>query len=377
MNSLHIVLAPDSFKGSASALDVAHALGEGLQQALPQARLTLAPMADGGEGTLDCVAAACAGHWRHCSLNAIHGRAIEAPWYHTDEGRAVVESASVLGLPLVEATADAPALRARSSQALGELLRTILDDGVRDIAVGLGGSACNDAGLGLLVALGAVARDRDGQVIAPSMNGLLALATLDLDDLDPRLADTCITALCDVDNPLLGSQGASRVYGPQKGLSNDEIEAVEAAFQRLAGQCPEHADTTAPGSGAAGGLGFALAVLGAELAPGANTLMDMTGLRAVLDDADLVITGEGRSDSQTLSGKLPLAIARAAAPTPTVLVSGAVAEDARATLETHFAACHTLVERAGSVDAACADPLHWLRLAAREIGDTALSLADR
>ncbi len=374
MSALHIVLAPDSFKGSASALEVAHALGEGLQSALPTARLTLAPMADGGEGTLDCVAASTDGQWQTTTLTAIHGQQIDAPWYRTDDDRAILESATALGLPLIESSDDAPPLAKRSSHALGELIAAALDAGCRNIAIGLGGSACNDAGLGMLVALGAVARNAEGACVAATMNGLLDVAALDLSELDPRLAESRLTALCDVDNPLLGENGASRIYGPQKGLTDDDIQAVEAAFQRLATCCGDRGDIHAAGSGAAGGLGFAIAVLGGQLCSGADTLMDMTSLPAKLADADFVITGEGRSDRQTLSGKLPLAIARAAAPTPTVLVCGDIADDARSQLTEYFSDCHTLTARAGSVAAARAEPLRWLRQVAGEIGTQAAAL---
>lgn len=374
MSALHIVLAPDSFKGSASALEVAHALGEGLQPALPTARLTLAPMADGGEGTLDCVAASTDGQWQTTRLTAIHGQQIEASWYRTDDNRAILESATALGLPLIESSNNAPALADRSSRALGELIAAALDAGCRDIAIGLGGSACNDAGLGMLVALGALARDAEGTEVPTTMTGLLNVATLDLSGLDPRLAESRLTALCDVDNPLLGKNGASQVYGPQKGLTDDDIEAVEAAFQRLATCCGERGDIRAVGSGAAGGLGFAVAVLGGQLCSGANALMNMTGLHAKLAGADFVITGEGRSDRQTLSGKLPMAIARAAAPTPTILVCGDIAEDARRQLAEYFSVCHTLTARAGSVAAARAEPLRWLRQVAGEIGTQAAAL---
>lgn len=374
MTGPRIVLAPDSFKGSASALEVAHALGEGLQTALPHARLTLAPMADGGEGTLDCVAAAFQGRWAQVGVQAIHGAPVDARWYLTDDGRAIVESAEVLGLPLVQASADAPTLHARGSAALGALIAAVLDEGVHELYIGLGGSACNDAGLGLLIALGATAHDAGGNPVEPTMDGLLALDTLDLSGLDPRLAQTTIHVLCDVDNPLLGAGGASRVYGPQKGLTDADIDAVEHAFAHMAACSSARALTEKPGSGAAGGLGFALALLGGDLQPGANTLMDMTGLRDALAAADLVITGEGRSDTQTLSGKLPLAIARAAAPTPTVLLSGAIADDAVDALAERFAGCFTLVERAGSADAALAQPLHWVRHAAAEIGRDAEAL---
>ncbi|ERJ20479.1 glycerate kinase protein [Salinisphaera shabanensis E1L3A] len=364
----HIVLAPDSYKGSASALEIAHALAEGLQTAWPHARLTLAPMADGGEGTLDCLAAGRDVAWQSTSILAIHGERIDAPWFCDQAGTAVIESAQVLGLPLIEAQPNAPRLQARGSHALGELIAAALDTGIHDLVIGLGGSACNDAGLGLLSALGAHATAVDGTQVAPTMDGLLALDRIDLTGLDARLQKTRIRVLCDVDNPLLGERGASRVYGPQKGLSDADIEAVEAAFIRLADSAAPPGLATATGSGAAGGLGFALALIGGELCSGANTLLDMTGLRETLADADLVITGEGRSDTQTLSGKLPLAIADAAKPTPTVLLSGAIADEARTELGQHFAGCYTLVERAGSVAEAVADPLRWARVAAADIG---------
>lgn len=365
----HIVLAPDSYKGSASAQDVAGALRDGLAESVPGARFTLAPMADGGEGTLDCVAAVFAGRWEQVRIPAIHGRTIDARWYRTGDGRAVIESAEVLGLPLIQkAGPDAPPLHARTSAALGALIAAVLDTGIHELFIGLGGSACNDAGLGLLMALGAKATDKAGQGVAPTLDGLLELDALDLSGIDPRLSDTTLHVLCDVDNPLLGMHGSSRVYGPQKGLTETDIEAVEAAFARLAENAAAPELATAAGSGAAGGLGFALAMLGGKLAPGAQTLIAMTGLRGVLESADLVITGEGRSDRQTLAGKLPLAIAQAAAPVPTVLVAGAIADDARDALERTFAGCYTLVERAGSTHAALADPLHWIRHTAAAIG---------
>ena len=368
MRSPTVIIAPDSYKGSAEAADVAAALAAGLAHSCPDATITEAPMADGGEGTLACIAAARPGRWQHASVEAIHGERVTAPWYRTETGLGAIESARVLGLPLIERSDRAPGLVDRGSGALGRLIRAALDAGVREIAVGLGGSACNDAGLGLLLALGARARDAGGRDVAPTLAGLLALDTLSLDDIDPRLADTRLRVLCDVDNPLLGATGASRVYGPQKGLTAAEIDAVEQAFARLAGATGARADVDAPGSGAAGGLGFALAALGATLEPGADTLIELTGLKRQMAAADLVITGEGRSDAQTLSGKLPLAIARAAAPVPTALLSGAIADDARDALEGAFAGCYTLVERAGSTEAALADPLYWIRTVAAQIG---------
>jgi len=364
----HVVIAPDSYKGSASAREVARALGEGLSSALPGARLTCSPMADGGEGTLDCVAASIPGRMAHTRVRAIHGHDIDARWYRSHDNRGFIESAEVLGLPLMAHDNARTPLGARGSAALGALIRGVLDAGIHELFIGLGGSACNDAGLGLLIALGATAADRRGTAVAPTMAGLLTLDALDLCDLDPRLAHTPIHVLCDVDNPLLGARGASRVYGPQKGLSATDIKAVEAAFARLADLASAQTLAQAASSGAAGGLGFALARIGGQLHPGANTLIEMAGLRRVFADADLIITGEGRSDSQTLSGKLPLAIAKAGAPTPTMLVSGSITHDARAALADIFVSCRCLTDKAGDARAAMHEPLRWLRAIGRDIG---------
>lgn len=360
MNRSRVVIAPDSFKGSLSARQVADALARGLKQAAAESAITVAPMADGGEGTLDCVAASCAATWQSAPIKAIHDIEINARWLRLADDTAVIECADVLGLPLIQQMTNAPALRQRSSAALGRLIGAALDAGACSLTIGLGGSACNDAGLGLLLALGAQAFDAQGVSLAPSMASLEALERLDLSGLDRRLDDRPIRVFCDVDNPLLGERGASRVYGPQKGLGTHEIAAIEAAIERMAASVGAQEQMTQAGSGAAGGLGFALALLGAVLEPGAQALMALTGLDTHMTNADCVITGEGRSDRQTLAGKLPLAVARAARPTPAWLVSGAIADDARNELAREFTACRTLVERAGSPDAALAEPERWL-----------------
>lgn len=360
MTGPRVVIAPDSFKGSLSARQVADALARGLRQAASEPAITVAPMADGGEGTLDCVAASGAGTWQSTPIEAIHGVEIDARWVRLDGDTAVIECAEVLGLPLIQQMTNAPTLRQRSSAALGRLIGAALDAGARSLTIGLGGSACNDAGLGLLIALGARAFDARGVALAPSMASLEALERLDLSGLDSRLDDLPLRVLCDVDNPLLGERGASRVYGPQKGLDAQEIATIEAAIERMARSVGAAQQMTQAGSGAAGGLGFALALLGAALEPGAQALMTLTGLNQHMSHADCVITGEGRSDRQTLAGKLPLAVARAARPTPAWLISGAIADDARDELDREFAACHSLVEYAGSPEAALAEPERWL-----------------
>ncbi|MGB7757311.1 MAG: glycerate kinase [Salinisphaera sp.] len=369
-----VVIAPDSFKGSLSAIDVAKAIAEGLAADDHPPHTVIAPMADGGEGLLDAVATTCDGHWQTTTLVGIHGQSLDAPWYAMADGPVVLESAAVLGLPLIEAMDEAPPLAQRSSYALGTLIADALDSGATDLAIGLGGSACNDAGLGMLAALGAIPYDAAGEVIAPSMSGLLSLARLDLSGLDSRLADVRIRVLCDVDNPLLGADGASRVYGPQKGLTAEDIAEVEAAFEHLADTTGARDRTEWPGSGAAGGLGFALALIGGRLESGAEAVLKMTGLTERMSRARCVITGEGRSDRQTLSGKLPLAVARAARPTPTILVCGAIADDARTELETYFARTYTLVERAGSIEAAIAEPARWLFEIGADLADVIAEL---
>lgn len=360
MQCSRIVIAPDSFKGSLAAPAVARALATGIRHNAPAAEIIEAPMADGGEGTLDCVAVACPGQRRPVNLTGIHGHSIAADWYWADDGTAYIESAAALGLPLVADQHQAPAIWQRSSAALGALIRDALDAGCQSLVVGLGGSACNDAGLGMLTELGLVARDAHGEQVPADLSGLLRLESVETQALDPRLTGVRIRALCDVDNPLLGQTGAAYVYGPQKGLENGDLAPVDAAFARFAEALNAADAENRPGAGAAGGLGFALAVLGADLESGAEGLLRLTGLASTLTRADWVITGEGRTDAQTLSGKTALAVARAADPTPTLLVSGQIVADLRPELAEYFTSCYSLAEHSGSVEGASADPEHWL-----------------
>lgn len=361
-----VIIAPDSFKGSLPAAEVANELAAGLSAGQASPLITLAPQSDGGEGLLDAVASARSGQWHSTRLTGIHGHEMDAPWFLLADGTAVLESATVLGLPLVDKK-DAPSLQHRGSCALGQLLLAVMDHGVRNVIIGLGGSACNDAGIGVLAALGAQAHDHTGRAVAPTMNGLLSLQRLSLAGLDPRLAGLSIRVLCDVNNPLLGADGASRIYGPQKGLTPDEITAVESAFKNLAVLAGGASKAEVPGSGAAGGLGFALSLIGGHLEPGAAAVFRLTELIPKMRRASWVITGEGRSDLQTLAGKLPLAIAQAARPVPAVLVSGDVADNARPALSREFRQIHTLVRRAGSTEAALAEPRRWLHEIGRDL----------
>jgi glycerate kinase len=230
---------------------------------------------------------------------------------------------------------------------MGELVRALLDAGVRRFMVGLGGSSTNDGGAGLLAALGLRLENASGEEIAATPDGLALLARVDARDLDPRLAECEITVLSDVDNPLNGPSGATAIFGPQKGVATESVATIDATLLRFA----ERAETAVgrsvrerPGAGAAGGLGFALMLLGAKLQPGAEVVADLIGLDAALSGADWLITGEGRSDVQTLAGKAPFTAARRAraAGVPASLVAGAIEADALPLLGRHFAGCFAL-----------------------------------
>lgn len=314
-----VLVAPDSFKGSLTSIEVAGALAEGWRRARPADEIRLVPLADGGEGTLAAVEAAGGWRRRNSAVRDPLGRPVRAPWLVRDDGRAaVVEMAAASGLSLL-AAGERDATRATSA-GTGDLLRAVLDAGIRDVVLGIGGSATTDGGAGLLAALGA---EVDAALSAVSLSGL-----------DPRLAQTRLRVACDVTNPLLGPRGAAAVYGPQKGAGPDEAAALDArlagwadALEAAAGR--RERDT--PGAGAAGGVGFGLLCLAGRLAslellPGVDLVMEAAGFGTALASADLVITGEGRIDAQTAFGKTALGVARRAreAGVPCVAVGGGV-----------------------------------------------------
>ncbi|MFD5864535.1 allantoinase AllB [Agromyces sp. NPDC127015] len=327
---MRIVIAPDKFKGSLSAPEVAARVAEGARRVDPAIEIDAIPVADGGEGTLE--AALAAGFERRTALVAGPlGSPVEADFaLRGDE--AVVEMARASGLDLVP-TGGADASGA-TSLGTGQLIAAALDAGARRIVLGIGGSASTDGGAGVLQGLGARLLDATGAELPHGGAALAGLARIDLDGLDPRLTETEIVLASDVDNPLLGSFGAAAVFGPQKGATPDDVAALDAALANLVAVLAEHDPILAaparvaaerPGAGAAGGTGFAaLAVLGAERRPGIDVVLEFTGLEARLAGADAVITGEGSLDVQSLMGKTPIGVARAArrAGVPVYAVSG-------------------------------------------------------
>ncbi|MFN3988271.1 MAG: glycerate kinase [Rhodocyclaceae bacterium] len=312
---MKIVIAPDSYKESLSALEVAEAVARGFRAVFPDAIYRLLPVADGGEGTVEAMVAATGGHRRAVQVTGPLGETVEAGYGVTGDGAtAIVEMAAASGLGLVPPARRDPCVT--TSRGTGELILAVLDAGIRHLIVGIGGSATNDAGAGMLQALGVRLLDEAGEVLAPGGAALARLARIDTTGLDPRLAACRIEVACDVDNPLLGPTGASAVFGPQKGATPRMVEVLDAALARFA-QIVERdmgvAVAGRAGAGAAGGMGAALmAFTGASLRPGIDIVVEAVGLAKEVADADLVITGEGRMDAQTAHGKTPVGVARVA-----------------------------------------------------------------
>jgi glycerate kinase len=302
---LRVLVAPDSFKGTLTSVQVANAIADGWRRARPDDAIRLAPLADGGEGTL--VAIEAAGGWsrRLASVYGPLGRPARAAWLaRLDEKAAIIEMAQASGLSMVHPR-ERDAWNA-TSIGTGEAIRTVIDEGIRDIVLGIGGSATTDGGAGLLRGLGAR--------IDPD------LSAVDLEDLDPRLIEVSLRVASDVSNPLLGPTGAAAVYGPQKGATPELVDRLDARLARFAdalAAVTRRDERDTPGAGAAGGVGFALLSIATrfrslQLVPGVELVMEAAGFDEALAASDLVITGEGRIDDQTAFGKTAMGVARRA-----------------------------------------------------------------
>jgi glycerate kinase len=336
-----VLIAPDSFKGSLTSVQVAHALAEGWRRARPDDAIQLCPLADGGEGTLAAIEAAGGWTWQESHVTDPIGRPIRARWLRSDDGgRAAVEMAEASGLSRVEP--DRRDAVAASSIGTGQLLGAVIDAGATQVTLGIGGSATTDGGRGLLEGL----------------DGNRSLAQIDL-----QIA-------CDVSNPLLGPDGAAAVYGPQKGAEPDDVAALDARNAAWADELETatgRRERDTPGAGAAGGVGFALLAIqdrfhSFALRPGIELVMEAAGFDEKLAGADLILTGEGRIDAQTGFGKTALGVAQraAAAGVPCIAVGGGVERDGIAALATVGAIAVPVAERPGSVEAAMAagaDPI--------------------
>ncbi|GAA4780487.1 glycerate kinase [Microbacterium gilvum] len=370
-----IVIAPDSFKGTIAAADVAAALAEGWSSARPDDEIMLRPMADGGEGTLEAFAGAFPDAVRvPVRVTGPTGFAVDAAWLRlppTDEapgGVGVVELASTSGIELL---GDARRPWEASTIGFGQAIAAALAAGVSQLVLGIGSSASTDGGTGLLTALGARFVDAFETSIAPGASGLDDVARVDLSALK-ALPVNGVQVLCDVTNPLLGGSGAAAVFGPQKGLDPDGVARADAGLARLVGvlkglegdslpvEMARMADPESPGAGAAGGAGYGLLAWGAEIVPGAVRVADLTGLQEAIAGADVVITGEGSYDGQSAAGKAPAHVAQLAdaAGARVAVVAGRIAADT-----SDLAHAVSLTELAGSSQAAIAEPAVHLRAA--------------
>lgn len=388
--SLTVVIAPDSFGGALDSVGVTDAIAAGWTRARPNDEVIRAPMADGGEGTLAALAVALGDGAERRTIATVDplGRSIEAHWLLLDEGHgAFVEMAAASGLARLDAAERTPeSARTASTRGTGDLLRAALDAGVARITLGLGGSATTDGGAGMLAALGANLLDREGAELDPGGAALARLDRIDVRGLDPRLAGVNLVVASDVTNPLTGTMGAAATYGPQKGADAAAVDELDAALARF-GQAIEDASGRAvadlPGAGAAGGttaalLGFASAVV----RPGVDVVAELIGLPALLEAAELVITGEGRADEQTLSGKAAMGVARLARTrnAPVVLLCGGLGPGASALDASGvFAVVQPVADRPMELTEAMADTERLLANAAERLARTVgvgLSLAD-
>lgn len=334
MKKLKIVIAPDSFKESLTALEVANAIEEGFKRVLPNAIYVKVPVADGGEGTVQAMVDACGGDIIKLPVSGPLGDEVEAFYGLLGDGRtAVIEMAAASGLHLVPFAKRNPLLT--SSFGTGTLILHALNKGVKKIILGLGGSATNDGGVGMMTALGARFLTKDGQAVRNGGQGLSGIAHIDTAHLDSRLVDVHFEVACDVDNPLCGRKGASAVFGPQKGATPGMAAQLDSNLGHYANQLKLLSGKDVrdiEGAGAAGGMGAALlAFLSTRFRPGIEIVMETVGLQEKVAGASLVITGEGRIDSQTLHGKAPVGVARIAkaAGCKVIAIAGCLSTDSQ------------------------------------------------
>ncbi len=366
---MRIVIAPDEFKGSLTAPAAARAIAEGWAQTAPEDVLDLCPMSDGGPGFVDTLAAALGGELISATVSGPLGAPVPAALLLVDDV-VYVESAQACGIHLIETTAQDP--RVTTSFGVGELLRIAVSLRPKKIVVGLGGSGTNDGGAGLLAALGATA---DVELGAGG-SGLAGISEIDIELARELLAGVELVAATDVDNPLLGLTGASKAFGPQKGADDNTVLVLDAALEAFAaaiGRRPDGKDpAVALGSGAAGGLGYALMHLGATRSPGIGTVLAATDFDARVRACDLVITGEGCFDWQSMRGKVVSGVATMTMPTarPCVVIAGDVLVGRREYSALGISSAYPIAEVAGSVQAAEAEPVQWLQATAARVART-------
>lgn len=367
---MKVLIAPDSFKQTLTAAQAAAAIARGWQAARPADTLDFCPMADGGEGTVEALVRATGGAMQVAQVHGPLAQPVDARWGVLGDGKtAVIEMAQAAGLELIEPAQQNPMLT--TTYGVGQLILAALDHGCRKILIGIGGSATTDGGTGMAQALGAAFTRPDGAACVCGLagGGLATIDRIDMSRIDRRLRRMQIIAACDVTNPLTGLDGAAHVYSPQKGATPQQVEQLDAGLAHLASLVPG-VDANAPGMGAAGGLGFGLvAFCHASLQRGIEIVMDAVGFDKRVAVGDLVITGEGRIDGQSISGKTVIGIAQRAESfdTPTVALVGGKGPDADACLDRGLSAIHAIVDEHVTLQQALAEPAKHLEALAERV----------
>ncbi|MBP3964794.1 glycerate kinase [Paenibacillus lignilyticus] len=369
---MKVVIAPDSFKGSATAKELCSAIAKGIRSVMPEAELLELPLADGGEGILDNLVHATGGKRIEAAATDPLGRAMTAAYGVLGDGETVIiEMAQASGLPLLTAEERRPLLT--SSRGTGELIKHALDQGYRKFIIGLGGSATNDGGSGMLRALGLQLQDAQGQPLAEGGGALSKLAELDDSGLDSRLAESRVTIASDVTNTLCGPQGASAIFGPQKGATPEMVAVLDEGLRKFAEQI--HAIRgidvlTLTGGGAAGGMGAGIAgFMNAVVRPGIEVVMEASGFAAAAKDADYIITGEGKLDEQTLSGKVAAGVCGAAGPlgVPVIILCGMRGLSIGELSQLGKASAFSIVPGPCTLEEAIAHTTEWTEAAAAQL----------
>lgn len=370
-----VVIAPDSFKESMTALEVAEATETGFKKIFPDWTYVKVPMADGGEGTVQSIVDATEGTIQYTEAMNPLGDIIEAFYGLSGDGKvAIIEMAAASGLELVE-NHERDVMKA-TSWGLGDLIRAALEDGVEKILIGLGGSATNDAGAGMLQSLGGKLLDAEGKQIAYGGGALSDLETIDLSGMDVRLKEVTIEVACDITNPLTGPEGASYVYGPQKGASEEQVEQLDQNLKHFAEIVEKELNVNIdhlPGAGAAGGLGGALyGFLDAELRRGGELVVEMLHLEDEIKNADLVLTGEGGLNHQTIFGKTPIVVAKLAKKynLPVLALVGSISEGHEAVYENGVDAVFSILPEVADLDEVLAKGKQNVELTARNVAAT-------
>ncbi|WP_217549474.1 glycerate kinase [Pantoea sp. GbtcB22] len=369
---MKIVIAPDSYKESLSALEVASAIEAGFREIFPEAEYVKIPVADGGEGTVEAMVAATQGNIVRLTVTGPLGKPVEAFYgLSGDERTAFIEMAAASGLELVPAAQRDPLIT--TSFGTGELIKDALDRGVDHFIIGIGGSATNDGGSGMMQALGAQLLDEHGKQIAHGGGALPQLARIDIEQLDTRIKQCRFEVACDVSNPLTGDKGASAIFGPQKGATPELVQQLDKALEHYATLIHRDLDIDVlhiDGGGAAGGMGAALhAFCQAELRSGIEIVTEALGLAEQVKDADLVITGEGRIDSQSINGKVPIGVAKVAKQfnKPVIGIAGSLTADVGVVHQHGLDAVFSVLFSICSLDDALANAAQNVRLTARNV----------